>query len=67
MPQKNALNGSAAVRTDEDTQQTRVTSARSFYRNVLSSNKSQKISVIRPEAGDDLHAKEHEACSRATD
>ncbi len=65
MPQKSALNSNATVRHEDDSQ-TRVTSARSFYRNVLSSSKSQKISVLRPEK-DNLHAKEHEACSRATD
>lgn len=52
-----------AIKTDEDTQ-TRVTTARSFYRTVL---KSHKISVVKPESNDDLHAKEHDCCSRATD
>lgn len=66
MPQNSALNGNAAVRTDEDTQ-TRVTSARSFYRTVLSNNKSQKMTIVRADNADDLHAKEHDACSRATD
>jgi hypothetical protein len=66
MPQKSALNAAPASHTEEDSQ-TRVTAARSFYRNVLSSAKTQKVSVVRPEQGDKLHAKEHEACSRATD
>jgi hypothetical protein len=66
MPQKNALNGNAAVKTEDDTQM-RVTSARSFYRTVLSTNKSQKMSVVRADNADDLHAKEHDCCSRATD
>lgn len=65
MPQKSATTANT-VRTEEDSQ-TRVTSARSFYRNVLASSKSQKISVLKPVQGDDLLSKEHECCSRATD
>ena len=61
MPQKNAT---TAVKNDETT--TRVTSARSFYRNGLATRDPRTVSLV-PSNNDPLLEKESDCCSRATD
>jgi hypothetical protein len=63
MSQKSATHGNTAVK-DEDSA-TRVTSARSFYRNIQPA-KAQQISLVKADSAE-LSSKEHEACCRATD
>lgn len=63
MPQKNIVNGNAAIKNDDS--HTRVTSARSLYRHMTP---AKKVTLV---PGADipgaLLSKEEDCCSRATD